>query len=98
MIKRDTRWIELNMDEIEDILGRAREKPISDEEYKKLKAAMETPAHFTEMVGNKDATINKLRKILFGPSTEKIRDIVGKKVDPAGKDDASSGAKQSETS
>jgi len=98
MMKRDNRWIELNMDEIEDILGRAREKPISDEEYKKLKAAMETLAYFTEMVGNKDATINKLRKIIFGPSTEKTRDIVGKDAGPAGKDDVSSGAKQSETS
>jgi transposase len=97
MMKRDTRWIELNMDEIEDILGRAREKPISDEEYKKLKAAMETLAHFTEMVGNKNATINKLRKLLFGPSTEKIRDIVGKNGDSAGKDDAPSGANPSDT-
>jgi transposase len=97
MMKHDSRWIELNMDEIEDILGRAREKPISDEEYKKLKAAMETLAHFTEMVGNKDATINKLRKILFGPSTEKTRDIVGKEVGPAGKDAVSSETRPSET-
>jgi transposase len=97
MMKRDSRWVELNMKEIEDILGRAREKPISDEEYKKLKAVMETLVYFTEMVSDKDTTINKLRKIIFGPSTEKIRDIVGKEVGPAGKDAVSSETQPSET-
>lgn len=96
MMKRDRRWIELNMQEIEDILGRARKGPISDEEYKKLKAAMETLAYFTEMVGDKDTTINKLRKIIFGPSSEKTRNIFGKEADQAGSQSAD--GKESESS
>ena len=37
----------------------------------------ETLEYLTNLVGDKDTTISKLRKILFGASTEKIRNILG---------------------
>ena len=41
--------------------------------------ALETLEYLTDLVGDKDTTISKLRKILFGASTEKIRNILGKR-------------------
>ena len=69
--------LEVSMDELESILERAKTAPLTDEECAKLRKAMETLMYLTDLVGDKDTTIARLRKILFGASTEKIRNILG---------------------
>jgi transposase len=69
--------LEVSMEELEDILERAKTVPLTDEECAKLRKALETLMYLTDLVGDKDTTIGRLRKILFGASTEKTRNIVG---------------------
>ncbi len=69
--------LEISMEELEDILERAKTSPLTEEECAKLHKAFETLMYVTDLVGDKDTTIARLRKILFGASTEKIRNVLG---------------------
>jgi transposase len=77
---RAIRRVEVSMEDLDDILERAKTNPLTEEECAKLRAALETLVYLTDLVGDKDTTINKLRKILFGASTEKTRNVVGKET------------------
>jgi hypothetical protein len=72
-----TTRVALDMKELEELLDSAKARPLSEDEYKKLKAALETLGYLTDMLGNKDTTIHRLRQIIFGASTEKTRNAVG---------------------
>jgi transposase len=77
---RSLQRLEVQMEELEDILERAKTAPLSDEECAKIRKALETLLYLTDLVGDKDTTIAKLRKILFGASTEKMRNLLGKEI------------------
>jgi transposase len=72
----DTRRIDLDMKELETILDRARAGSLDEEGYKKLKAALETLGYLTDLIGDKDTTISRLRKIIFGSSSEKTSNVL----------------------
>jgi transposase len=76
-MRRPIERVEVSMQELEDILERAKTSPLTEEGCAKLRKALETLEYLTDLVGDKDTTISKLRKILFGASTEKIRNILG---------------------
>lgn len=76
-MKRTVERLEISMGELEDILERAKAGPLTEEECAKLHKAFETLMYVTDLVGDKDTTIARLRKILFGASTEKIRNVLG---------------------
>jgi len=76
-MKQPIKRVEINMRELEEILERAKTSPLTDEDCAKLRKVFETLEYLTNLVGDKDTTISKLRKILFGASTEKIRNILG---------------------
>jgi transposase len=78
-MKRPVERLEISMEELEDILERAKTSPLTEEECAKLHKALETLMYVTDLVGDKDTTIARLRKILFGASTEKIRNVLGGK-------------------
>ncbi len=73
---RPMKRLEVSMDELESIIERAKTTTLTEEECDKLRKAFETLAYLTDLVGEKNTTINKLRKILFGAGTEKIRNIL----------------------
>ena len=62
--------IELNMNELEDVLRRA-ESALSEKDYALLKAVCESYAYLSDVVGDKNTTRSRLRKLLFGAKTEK---------------------------
>ena len=76
-MKRPIERVEISMQELEEILERAKTSPLTEEDCVKLRKVFETLEYLTNLVGDKDTTISKLRKILFGASTEKIRNILG---------------------
>lgn len=76
-MKRPVERVEITMKELEDILERAKTSPLTEEECAKLHKAFETLLYVTDLVGDKDTTIARLRKILFGASTEKICNVLG---------------------
>jgi transposase len=77
---RPIKRVEVCMEDLESILERAKTTPLTDEECAKLREALETLMYLTNLVGDKDTTISRLRKILFGASTEKIRNILAKEA------------------
>lgn len=78
-----TKRIDLDMKELEAILEQARAS-LGEDGYQKLKAAIETLDYLTDLIGDKDTTINRLRKIIFGPTTEKTSDVLETGAEAAG--------------
>lgn len=72
---------ELELTELKAILARAKAGPLGDAEIDKLAAAMDTLAFLTQELEAKGASIQRLRRMLFGPSTEKTSQVVGSKGD-----------------
>ena len=65
------------MKDLDDIIDRAS-KALSPEDFKKLRAAMETLGWLQGEISRKDASLGRLRKQLFGtPKTEKTSQILG---------------------
>lgn len=66
------------MKNLEEILQRALTGPISPEDHWKLRAAMETLGWLQSEIGRKNASLGRLRKLLFGtPTTEKTQKVLG---------------------
>jgi transposase len=69
--------IDVGAEELNQLLARARER-LSEEDYRKLKAAVDTLEYLTELVADKDTTIRHLRQLLLPASTEKTKDVFAK--------------------
>src|SRR5215469_7296937 len=67
--------IDIGTEELNQLLERARER-LSAEDYRKLKAAVDTLEYLTELVADKDTTIRHLRQLLLPAGTEKTKDIL----------------------
>ena len=67
---------ELRAEELAAIVERAK-AALSEEDYAKLKAATQTLTFLTLQLEAKGVTIARLRRMLFGPSTEKTSQVVG---------------------
>jgi len=76
MIQAKPTIIELDMGELEDVLRRAEER-LDEKDYGLIKAVIESYAYLTELVGDKDTTIRRLRQMFFGAKTEKTSAVVG---------------------
>lgn len=74
-----SRVTDIELRELEAILARAKAGPLADAEVDKLKAAMDTLGFLTRELEAKGASIQRLRRMLFGPSTEKTSQVVGSK-------------------
>ncbi len=68
--------LELNQQELEQILERALTAPLAEDDYQKLHAVLETLAYMTQLLENKNTTLQRLRQIIFGASTERTRQVL----------------------
>jgi len=68
--------IEVNLEEWQALLERARQEPLDAEGYQKLQAALRAFRALTEMIGEKNTTISQLRALLAKPSTEKTSKVL----------------------
>ncbi len=75
-MNRSRERLELNMEELERLLERAKKGPLSEPDYQTLKAAVETLGYLTQLLEDRKTTIDRLRQILFGASTEKTRNVL----------------------
>lgn len=92
MKKKDIRRRAVELKELEAILERAREAPLSGEDHDKLKGAVDTLAFLTRELETKGTSIQRLRRLLFGSSTETTRRVLGE-AEGSGKDaDRSAGS------
>ena len=77
MTRLATESTDVSMDELEQPLERVRE-PLGEDDYRKLKAAVNTLGYLTELVADKETTIRQLRLLLLGRAgpTEKTRAVM----------------------
>ncbi len=75
MMPKQPPIIELDMSELEDVLRRAEAK-LDEKDYSLLKALAESYAYLSDVVGSKNASISRLRKLLFGAKSEKTAAVV----------------------
>ncbi len=79
--------IDLDQSELEAILERAKTTPMSEEEYAKLHAVIETLVFLTQELEKKRVSIQRLKQLLFGATTETTKKVMKKILDEAGKED-----------
>jgi transposase len=75
--KTPTPALEFPIEQIEAIIERAKVGAISAEEYAQLKAVIQTFALLKEELQSKKTSIQRLKRMMFGPSTERTRDVLG---------------------
>ena len=81
------------MDELQDLLQRAEAKQFNDKDYETIKAVAESYVHLTGLLKDKNISLARLRKMLFGANTEKTEAVVGGGTDsqsPPSADEADS--------
>ena len=66
------------MSELETILERSKTTALSEEEYQKLHAAMETLVFLTQELEKKRVSVQRLKQLLFGATTETTRKVMEK--------------------
>ena len=74
-MKRSAEPIEIDMKDLQDLLEALRPR-LNEDEYKKLKAAVNALGYVTDLVEAKGTTIRELRELLFGRTTEKTRTVL----------------------
>src|ERR671937_1014302 len=68
--------IEVNLEELEALLERARQGPLSEKDCQRLEAAIHALRYLIETIGEKSTTISRLRALLTKPSTEKTSQVL----------------------
>ena len=63
--------IDISCEELDLLLEQARQEPLREEGYQKLKAAIRTLGYVAELLQNQEATLASLRRLLCHSSTEK---------------------------
>ncbi len=91
--------IEVNLEELAALLERARQEPLDEAGYQKFQGVLEAFRYLTDLIGDKDTTIGRLRALLTKPSTEKTRQVLeqaGIKVPPSSSPTLSANEKEKE--
>jgi transposase len=78
MIQASAPIVELDMVKLEEILQRVETQELQAEDYATIRALIESYVGLTQAVGDKGATIRRLRQMLFGAKTEKTAAVMGR--------------------
>ena len=77
MVPTSATIIELDMDNLDEILRRVEAKELHADDYETIRTVIESYVGLFYAVGDKNTTIARLRKLLFGSKTEKTAAVVG---------------------
>jgi transposase len=70
--------LDVNEEELNAILERARVAPLTERDYATLKASVDTLSYLHRLLQNRRLTISRLKRLVFGDRTEKTRNLVRK--------------------
>jgi len=68
--------IDISISELEAILERSQTEPLSEQDCERLRSVLQTLLFLTQELEKKGASIQRLRHLLFGASTEKLQNIL----------------------
>lgn len=77
MRKQSPEIIEVNSTQIEDLLERAASNTLRAEDTELMRNIFASYVQFFQIVGDKNTSLVRLRKLLFGPSSEKAKQLLG---------------------
>ena len=83
---------EVHIDEIRHLLDEAKARPLTEVECDQILGIAMSYCQVGEMLADRTATIAKLRKMLFGTSSEKTNAVLGSRAAAAATTTAASGA------
>ena len=75
-MKAASEVLEVNREEIKAVLERARQEPLDEAGYEKLRGLLQAFNYVVDLIGEKDTTISALRAVLQKPSTEKTEKVL----------------------
>jgi transposase len=78
--------VELDLAQFEELMRRASEGAFQAEDYPKIQGVLGSYRHLLQLIESKSISLARLRKLLFGASTEKTADVVGRASDAAASD------------
>ncbi len=82
MTNQSPEIIDVNSQQIEELLERAAANTLREEDTELMRQIFDSYTQFFQIVGDKSTTIARLRKMLFGASTEKTEKVVGNTDEP----------------
>ena len=85
--------IELEMDELKEILRRAEAKQFNDKDYETASAVLQSYVELVALLKSKNVSMRRLRKMLFGASTEKTAAVTGDEANSAEETDSVAASK-----
>ena len=97
--------VELDMNELEDLLRRTEAKQLREEDYETTKTVLLSYVELVGLLKDKNTSIARLRKLLFGLKTEKTAEVLAgitstesppSAEDPAGEPSDKNSSEQSE--
>jgi transposase len=68
--------IDLNLEQVDDLLKRVESGCLQEGDYQIIKAMAETIELLSQCVDEKATSIRRLLRMLFGPSTEKLKNVI----------------------
>lgn len=78
LTRKGSKRIDVSIDELKSILERTKLGPLTEQDRVKLGGAVDTLAVVTSELESKSASIRRLQQLIFGSSSEKTRDVLGK--------------------
>jgi transposase len=73
--------IELDMNKLEAVLHRAETNELTEDDCETIRTLFVSYVHLLDLLKNKKTSIDRLRKLLFGASTEKLATMFGQRKD-----------------
>lgn len=87
MITAKPEIIEMDFAKLEALLDRAEHGAIEKEDYQTIRTVFESYYYLTQLIDQKSTSISRLRKLLFGASTEKTAAVLARIEAAVGKSD-----------
>jgi hypothetical protein len=78
--------IELQMSELEAILARSKTEPLNEQDCERLRLVLQTLLFVTQELEKKRVSVQRLKQLLFGATTEKTQKVIQKALAEAGVD------------
>jgi transposase len=78
--------IELKMSELEAIITRSQTEPLNEQDCERLRLVLQTLYFLTQELEKNRVSVQRLKQLLFGATTEKTRNVLKKALEQAGVD------------
>ena len=76
MSSKPAEIVELNSKEVEAMLERAAHNKLREDDAELMRRIIESYSYITELIDDKNTSLRRLRKLLFGAQTEKAKNVL----------------------